>query len=86
MHRDAAGRGWGFKNLAGAAWLQFFLLLTADKGDQRCENPDCPDLNPVIVRESGTTGPRQRYCNDKCRTHAHYIRATKPRRRAKAST
>jgi hypothetical protein len=75
-------RGWGFKNLAGAAWLQFFLLLTADKGDQQCENPDCPDLNPVIIREPGTTGPRQRYCNDKCRTHAHYINKTKPRRRA----
>ncbi len=78
-------RGWGFKNLAGAAWLQFFLLLTADKGDQRCENPDCPDLNPVIVREPGTTGPQQRYCNDKCRMHAYYVNETKDRR-AKAST
>lgn len=75
-------RGWGFKNLAGAAWLQFVLLLTADKGDQRCENPDCPDDNPVIVRAPGTTGPRRKYCSDGCRLHAHYVSKTKPRRRA----
>jgi hypothetical protein len=82
-------RGWGFRNLAGAAWLQFFWLLTADKGDQRCENPECPNGDFVIAREPGKTGPRRKYCSDECRMHAHYLRTTKSRRRgarAEAST
>jgi hypothetical protein len=75
-------RRWGFKNLAGAMWLQFFWLLTVGEGDQLRESHDCPNGNPVIVRVPRMTGLRQKYCSDTCRMHAYYVSKTKPRRRA----
>jgi hypothetical protein len=88
-HRDGRlRRGWGFRNLAGAMWLQFYWLLTADEdGGHRCENPDCPDKNPVLYREPGKRGKHPRYCpnpdggQSRCRMRANYLNNTKPKRR-----
>jgi hypothetical protein len=83
---------WGFKNLAGAMWLQMFFALTGDHTGRTCANPDCPTpkfswkRGEDYINGGKARGRQRRYCSEECRMHAHYIRATKPRRRAKAST
>jgi hypothetical protein len=86
---------WGFKNLAGAMWLQMFFNLTGDHTGRTCANPDCPTPNfswkrgEDYINGGKARGRQRRYCSDECRMHAHYLRTTKPRRwetRAKAST
>jgi hypothetical protein len=98
--RDGSPVGvWGFKNLAGAMWLQMFFNLSRDtrgagedrRGKDRfvCANPDCPTPNfswergEDFIYDGKVRGRPKRYCSDECRMHAHYIRATKPRRASK---
>ncbi len=73
--------GWGFKNLAGAMWLQMFFALTGDHTGRMCANPDCPNPDFPMHREEGKTGPTRKYCSYDCRMHAHYVNSVKPRRR-----
>jgi hypothetical protein len=74
--------GWGFKNLAGAMWLQMYFSLTGDHTGRMCANPDCPNPDFPMTQEPGTTGPRRKYCCYDCRMHAHYVNSTKPRRKS----
>jgi hypothetical protein len=79
---------WGFKNLAGAMWLQMFFALTGDHTGRVCANPDCPTPNfswkrgEDYINGGKARGRQRRYCSDECRMHAHYLQTTKPRRRA----
>jgi hypothetical protein len=62
------------RNPAGAIWLQFLGLLRADDVDQRCQNPDCPDLRPALphreeeLDEQGRMrrAPMRRYFSKRC--------------------
>lgn len=73
-------RGWGFKNLAGAAWLLMYWKLTADDEDSLCADPDCPYDRPVL--QPNTRGRRKKYCSSECKKAHHYRTVTLPRRRA----
>jgi hypothetical protein len=61
------GQAWRCPDLLSAIYMQFFLLLTANKSMQRCENPACRMLFPA-------TRKGKRYCNDTCRSNARYHR------------
>ena len=63
----AVGQAWRCPDLLSAIYMQFFLLLTANKSMRRCENPSCRMLFP-------TTRKGKRYCNDTCRSNARYHR------------
>jgi hypothetical protein len=73
-------RGWGFENLAGAAWLQMYWKLTADDEDSLCANPACRYGRPVL--QPNTRGRRKKYCSPECKKGHHYKTVTLPRRRA----
>ena len=61
------GQAWRCPDLLSTIYLQFFLLLTANKSMRRCENPACLILFPA-------TRKGKRYCNDTCRSNARYHR------------
>ena len=76
-------RGSGFRNLAGAMWLQMLWKLTAGDEDPLCQNPACPRGNPVLL-PTGKPGPRRKYCPEDdfyCKKDHHYKTVTLPRRR-----
>jgi hypothetical protein len=81
---------WGFKNLAGAMWLQMFFALTGDHTGRTCANPDCPTpkfswkRGEDYIQGGKARGRQRRYCSNECRMHAHYLQTTKPRRRGNA--
>jgi|SRR5829696_2999447 len=85
-------RGWGFRSLLGAMWIQMWWLYTADEGEVR----HCPLCNRVIAIKQGTppdplstkrnargkykTRIDKEFCNDNHRAKYHYHHVTKPRR------
>lgn len=79
---------WGFKNLAGAMWLQMFFAVTGDHTGRLCANRDCPTPNfswkrgEDFVNGGKARGRQRQYCSNECRMHAHYLRTTEPHPRA----
>lgn len=80
-HRLAAS--WGFRNLLGAMWLQFFWLITSRAHLKRC--PYCNRIISLAPPISPTTGkPRKprddkTYCNKQCQQNYHYHNRKKPK-------
>jgi hypothetical protein len=72
-------RGWGFKNLAGAAWLQMYWKLTA-RNDPVCANPECRYGRPVL--QQNARGRHKEYCSAQCKKLHFYRTVTLPKRRA----
>ena len=72
-------RGWGFKNLAGAAWLQMYWKLTAGN-DPVCANPECRYGRPVL--QQNARGRHKEYCSAQCKKRHFYRTVTLPKRRA----
>jgi hypothetical protein len=87
-------RGWAFRNLLGAMWLQMFFLFTS-ANPIRCKNWECPNIidieNPQPVEDPGLrknargrykTRADKRFCSKSCANRYHYLTKTKPRQRA----
>jgi hypothetical protein len=78
------GASWGFRNIIGAMYLQFYWLITSRADIKRCKN--CGriiSLAPPIL-EDGSKGRKRRsdkkYCNKSCQQREDYKRRVKPKR------
>jgi hypothetical protein len=60
-------RGWAFRNLLGAMWLQMFFLLTS--ADQiRCANVECNKVIAIAEPVQATSAGLQKNVRGKYRT------------------
>jgi hypothetical protein len=78
------GASWGFRNLIGAMYLQFYWLITSRADIKRCKN--CGriiSLAPPIL-EDGSKGRKPRsdkkFCDKWCLQREDYMRRVKPKR------
>ena len=78
------GASWGFRNLIGAMYLQFYWLITSRADIKRCKN--CGriiSLSPPTSPD-GRKGRKPRsdkmYCNKSCQQREDYKRRVKPKR------
>ena len=78
------GASWGFRNLIGAMYLQFYWLITSRADIKRCENcgriislapPTSPD-----GRKGRKPRSDKKYCNKSCQQREDYKRRVKRKR------
>lgn len=80
------GASWGFRNLLGAAYLQFYWLITSRADIKRCKY--CNRIIPLAppVSQDGQRVRKRRddveYCNKSCRQNHHYHSSKKHKRKS----
>lgn len=81
------GAAWGFRNLLGAAYLQFYWLITSRADIKRCENCGriIPLASPDLLANMKRRKPRsdKKYCNKSCQQQHDYKVRGKPKREAR---
>jgi len=74
-------RGWGFKSLLGAMYLQMMWLMSATDEPPRCKGPGCDKFITIEqVEQHADAGPRKKYrtrkdkefCSNRCKNRWHY--------------
>jgi hypothetical protein len=80
---------WGFRNLLGAMWLQFYWLIDSRADLKRCKF--CGRIIP-LAPSTGPDGKRGRkprsdkeYCNKSCLQNYHYHNPKKDKNQSKGS-
>jgi hypothetical protein len=79
LHR--LGAAWGFRNLLGAMWLQFYWLITSRADLKRCKH--CGRIIPLAppVPQDGRKVRKPRndkdYCNKQCQQNYDYHKRRK---------
>jgi hypothetical protein len=79
--KETFDRGWGFKSLLGAMYLQMMWLMTATGTPPRCKGPDCNRFITIEqLDQHADAGPRKKYrtrkdkefCSNRCKNRWHY--------------
>jgi hypothetical protein len=80
---DTFRRGWGFKSLLGAMWLQMMWLMSASEEDiHRCPwcrktvtfepSPEQPEIGSGAEKKARKTRVDKTYCDDRCKAKWNY--------------
>src|SRR5215212_2922229 len=79
--KDTFDRGWGFKSLLGAMYLQMMWLMTAASDSPRCKGPDCSKfITTEQLEQHADPGLKKKYrtrkdkefCSNNCKNRWHY--------------
>lgn len=88
VHR--LGAAWGFRNLIGAAYLQFYWLIASRAEIRRCKYCGRIISLAPTTKPDGSRGRKPRhdkeYCNKWCQQSADYHRRGKHKRKSKRNT